>query len=148
MTERTDNVCYRPSRALLVVLFCVLAGVLFLTAIPTVWAIPSQGPCPPGTIPVAQVTIHGPTRGVLNVTYVFLATVTPITYTRPITYVWAPEPASGQSTANASYMWTTPGRKAIIVIALNPEPYHCGAVSDWHEILIPSSIHLPVIRRG
>jgi hypothetical protein len=148
MTERTDNVCYRPSKTMLVTLFCVLVGVLFLVAIPTVWATPSEnGACPPGTIPVAQVTIHGPTQGAPNVTHAFTAVVSPTGASPTVDYFWQPAPASGQSTASASYIWTTLGHKVIMVTAFNPDPYACGRASDWHEVFIAARIHLPVISK-
>ncbi len=152
MTEKTDNVCYRPSKTMLVALFCVLAGVLFVPAIPTAWATPSEAPaqtippCPSQTIPVTGVRIDGPTWVALNFTYAFTAVISPPDATSPIGYTWFPVPASGQDTANARYTWTTLGRKMILVTAINPlNPWVCGVASASHEIVVAENYYMPVV---
>jgi hypothetical protein len=156
VSEKADNVCYRPSKTLLVALFCVLAGVLFVAAIPTAWATPvSQDPtdplaiptCPPSTIPVTNVSITGPTRGVPNVVYPFTAVITPTDVTSP-TFRWFPWPNTGQDTPNVTYVWPMPGNKRIIVVVLNPlNPWVCGLAADSHDIAIPYKVQLPVINK-
>ena len=39
-------------------------------------------------VPVADITLSGPTAGLINSSYTFTATVSPITATTPLTYTW------------------------------------------------------------
>ena len=76
-------------------------------------------------VPPSRVTIAGPTTVALNASYTFNATVSPITTTQPITYVWqatdkAPlTHAGGGVNDTVNFNWNTPGTKTITVIATN-----------------------------
>ena len=83
-------------------------------------------------VPLATVTISGPTTGAINTSYTFSTTVSPVTATTPINYTWTPAPESGQGTATATYSWPTAGNKIITVTAENVS----GTVSDTHSINI------------
>ncbi len=83
------------------------------------------------------VTIGGPTAGMVNTTYTFTATVSPVTATLPITYVWqAIEQPPITSTSGLShtipFTWNTTGTKAITVTAMNTQ----GTATGTHVITI------------
>jgi pimeloyl-ACP methyl ester carboxylesterase len=88
-------------------------------------------------VPPTSVAISGPTTGIPQTGYTFTATVSPISATVPITYLWE---ATGQSpvtntsnlTNTIAFTWTTPGPKAITVTATNA----AGAVSGSYTITI------------
>ncbi len=86
------------------------------------------------SVAATGVSIAGPTRGFLYLSYRFTTTITPLTATSPITYTWSPEPASGQGTAEATYVWTLNGPKTITVTAANS-----AVVSDTHTITITAA---------
>ena len=82
----------------------------------------SSTPTAPG-----NVTVNGPTIGAVGISYTFTATVSPITATTPITYVWQ---ATGQTAQThtgrgasdtATFTWPTgaTGQKTITVSASN-----------------------------
>jgi hypothetical protein len=82
--------------------------------------------------PLEDVTISGPTEGITETSYAFTAVVSPADVTEPLTYVWSPEPDSGQGTASASYRWTTP-----TVYSITVEVENCGGVvRATHTILV------------
>ncbi len=87
------------------------------------------------------VTIVGPTEGSYGQPYAFTAQVTPSLPAEPITYTWAPEPASGQGTATATYVWessTAPG----IAVAVEA----AGLVmTDTHRFLPLWGTTMPVL---
>ncbi len=93
-------------------------------------------------MPPASLAVMGPVVGEEQDSYTFTASVTPITTTVPITYVWM---ADGQMpfthTAGvvdtAAFDWDTPGIKNITVIASNDR----GTVVDTHSIDIKPGIH-------
>jgi len=87
---------------------------------------------PPGGGPIADVNIHGPGAGVLNTTYTFTTTISPLDASTPISYTWSPEPDSGQDTSVATYSWATVGGKTITVTAQNSG----GSAVDTHAITI------------
>ena len=68
--------------------------------------------------------VNGPTSGLAETGYTFTATVSPITTTLPVTYVWK---ATGQTTVThtdglsdtVSFTWSTEGQKVITVTATN-----------------------------
>jgi len=92
------------------------------------------------------VSISGPAEGAVGRSYVFTATVSPPTTTKPITYTWAPEPASGQGEETTVYSWTMPGAKTITVTAENIAD---AAPLATHEITIADyKIYLPLILRN
>jgi uncharacterized repeat protein (TIGR01451 family) len=83
-------------------------------------------------VSVISVTIKGPQTGYASTSYVFTATVGPADATRPIVYIWSPEPQAGQGTPNATYTWPTPGAQTITVTATNGGT----PVADTHTINI------------
>jgi hypothetical protein len=98
--------------------------------------------------PIA-VDISGPETGIVNVAYTFTATVSPVTVTQPITYVWE---ATGQLAIihtgsdlddTAIFTWTIPSSKVIAVTATNA----VGMVTNTHVITIRSgyNIFMPII---
>jgi hypothetical protein len=87
---------------------------------------------PTGGGPVTDVTIDGPTTGVINAEHTFLANVSPVDASTPITYTWSPEPSDGQDTSTAIYTWDTLGTKTITVTAENEG----GSATATHAITI------------
>lgn len=70
------------------------------------------------------VTVAGPLAGVTNIAYGFVATVTPLTVTTPLTYHWQATdlPAIttvGTQQSGYTFTWTTPGQKVVTVTARN-----------------------------
>ncbi len=103
------------------------------------------------SVPLTGVVINGPTSGIVSAAYIFTATVSPITATVPITYVWE---ATGQTpvtntasltlTDTITFTWSTPGPKTITVTAANG----AGMVSDSHVITLAEfRLYLPLVRR-
>ena len=87
--------------------------------------------------PPSSVVIAGPTAGFVQTGYTFTATVSPITTTLPITYVWqATEQLSMTNTGSLSdtvtFTWTTSGPQSIIVKAINEG----GVASSTHAIAV------------
>jgi len=93
------------------------------------------------------VDIGGPSVGYSGTLHTFTALVTPSDATEPITYTWTPEPAGGQGTVAAVYMWTMTGTYTITLTAEN-----CGGwASDTHSIVVGPSgwpIYLPLVLRN
>lgn len=85
-----------------------------------------------GSVPLASVTIDGPTTGIAEADYVFRANIDPVDASLPITYSWSPVPEAGQGTSEATYRWTTSGIKTVVVSATNG----AEAVTDSHVISI------------
>lgn len=91
------------------------------------------------SVPVGRMVISGPATGIVNMSHVFTATVSPVTTTLPITYSWQ---ATGQlpvtrigNLSNAiTFTWRTTGTKNITVTATNAG----GVVSSVHTITITS----------
>ncbi len=91
-----------------------------------------------GALPVwppADVDVTGPTAGVVQTDCTFTATVSPVTSTQPVTYVWqaaghSPVTRTGGLSDTAVFTWTSLGSQAITVTAANAQ----GAVSDTHVI--------------
>jgi len=96
-------------------------------------------------IPPWSVAISGPPAGKADISQPFVATVSPLSATKPITYTWAPEPDSGQGTANATYAWATEGRKAISVTVEN-----AGGMATGSRVIIITShmLYLPMVTKG
>lgn len=73
---------------------------------------------------LSDVAINGPTVGLAQSSYIFTATVNPITATLPIKYVWQ---ATGQDTVThtsdlrdtVAFIWNTPGTQDITVTVTN-----------------------------
>jgi len=96
----------------------------------------------------ASVAIAGPITGVVRFEYTFTATVSPMTATLPITYVWQateqmPTTHAGNVTDTISFTWSTTGTHAITVTATNAG----GRVADTHIVTINSTprVYLPVV---
>jgi Tol biopolymer transport system component len=70
-------------------------------------------------VPLDEVTLSGPTVGLINETHTFTATVTPGNASLPIDYTWYPEPVSGQGTSTATYSWSSAATRLITLIASN-----------------------------
>jgi len=90
-------------------------------------------PCPH---PLTGVTIDGPTAGFTDTIYAFTGVVTPADATGPITYTWAPAPASGQGTLTATYEWAAPGVYTLTLQADRSPDCGGGAVTATHAITI------------
>lgn len=83
------------------------------------------------------VALTGAVTGFTNVAYGFVAAVTPVTVTTPLTYHWQATGLPAATTVGAqqhsyTFTWTTPGQKVITVTALNAG----GQVSVSHAITI------------
>lgn len=81
---------------------------------------------------LADVTIIGPTAGVVENPYAFTADTSPISATTPFTYTWVPVPDAGQNTASATYSWMGTGLQSITVTVENVS----GSVSDSHVVAL------------
>ncbi len=92
-------------------------------------------------VALTGVSIDGPVEGRANTSYVFTATVAPVTATPPITYTWVPTPSGGQGTPMAIYTWSTAGTKTITVTAENTG----GSATDSHQIGIAYEVYLPLV---
>jgi len=95
--------------------------------------------------------ISGPTTGLVQRAYTFTATVSPSDAALPITYEWqatelSPVTHIGGLSDTVVFTWTTPGVKAITVMAQNS----LGApVVDIHIIMMEQyHLYLPVILRN
>jgi RHS repeat-associated protein len=96
--------------------------------------------------PPTEVSISGPTTGVVGTNYTFTATVSPVTTTMPLTYVWE---AMDQDTVThagiysrsdaMSFDWSMPGRKLITVTVSN----QAGMASATHVITITVAPQAP-----
>jgi uncharacterized repeat protein (TIGR01451 family) len=85
-------------------------------------------------VAIADVSLSGDSVGLINTPYVFSTAVSPPTASTPISYSWAPEPASGQGFANGVYSFDRAGEYIISVGAEN-----CGAfAAAIHTIQISS----------
>jgi hypothetical protein len=86
-------------------------------------------------IPPEGVSINGPAQGLVNSAYEFLASVSPISSTQPLTYVWrasgqAPLARAGGLSDAVRFEWGASGVQTITVAATNVE----GVVSATHYI--------------
>jgi subtilisin family serine protease len=96
----------------------------------------------------ASLDISGPETGIAGQVYSFFATVSPITTTQPITYIWQ---ATGQMpitntsgiSNTASFVWHSPGLQVITIAAQNRE----AEVTNSYSILVSTRIYLPTILR-
>lgn len=83
---------------------------------------PVQVPC--NGQPVLSVELDGPTTGLTNAPYPFIATSGPMTATQPLTYVWeatdlAPITQTNGLTDTITFTWLTPGEKTVTVTVYN-----------------------------
>ena len=90
------------------------------------------------SVPLASVGVGGPTLGNVNTSYIFTATISPLTATTPITYHWR---VTGQADVvtstdvpshTVSLTWDTEGTKTIVVTATNAG----GSVTNTHVITV------------
>ncbi|MBN1889167.1 MAG: PKD domain-containing protein [Thermoflexales bacterium] len=87
------------------------------------------------------VTIGGPQAGFAGAAYDFSATVSPISATCPITYLWeaaghSPVTHTGGLSDTTAFTWGAPGIKMVTVTATNVGGVLSGAVSATHLITI------------
>jgi M6 family metalloprotease-like protein len=95
-------------------------------------------------VPPTSVGISGPTSGIVQASYTFTATTSPITATQPITYVWqatgqSPLTHTGGLSDTVTFNWSTPGSQTITVTAANAG----GMVTDTHIVNVyvpPASV--------
>jgi hypothetical protein len=104
-----------------------------------------------GTIKLTSVQITGPDTGVLSTTYTFTATISPISATTPITYVWEATgvPSVTHFTTSisdtAAFSWTVAGYQVITVTASNGY----GSAVTTHTIKTAGyEIYLPIVIRN
>ncbi len=81
---------------------------------------------PPGCdTALTGVQVSGPDFGAVSTNYQFTATITPTAFS-DVSYVWSPEPVSGQGTAVATFNWSQAGMQPVNVVA-----HHCsGFLAD------------------
>jgi hypothetical protein len=95
-------------------------------------------------VAVESVTIGGPATADLEQPVTLRATVSPAAASPPVSYSWSPEPDSGQGTAQATYSWSTPGEKTVMVTAVNGG----GSANDSYTVTVRSDersqIYLPL----
>ena len=102
----------------------------------------------PVRMPPASLVITGTQDGDVQVNYTFTATVTPLTTTIPITYIWTVEGQLPVTHTNgvvdtASFMWDSPGVYHLSVSALNL----AGSVEATWSITIYVKVYLPITFR-
>jgi DNA-binding beta-propeller fold protein YncE len=97
-----------------------------------------------------DLTIVGPTSGLVQQNYTFTATIIPITATQPITTVWQVVGREPITFTNAGInhsmilSWTVPSSQTIIVTATNGS----STVMSSHMIVInPYKVYLPILNR-
>ena len=106
--------------------------------------------CPADVVSMANLSLTGPTSGIVGRTYTFDASVIPITATLPITYTWVVtnQPISTTITgtnSSAAFSWSTAGNKTILLSAENLN----SSFSDLLTIAIRThyGIYLPLLRK-
>jgi hypothetical protein len=82
---------------------------------------------------VQGVILKGPTQTTVNVPVQLTAVISPSNASPPLTYVWTPQPATGQGTDTARYYWRKPGRYTVQV-----EVSNCGGkpVTAEHTVSV------------
>jgi PKD repeat protein len=93
------------------------------------------------SVPPDGGAVTGPTTGVVQTGYAFIATISPVTATAPITYVWqatgqSPVTNTGGLSDTVAFAWNVTGTQAITVTAANAG----GTVTGTRVI----SIYIPV----
>jgi hypothetical protein len=97
-------------------------------------------------------SIAGPSTGTVNTSYTFTASVSPITTTLPITYVWDATGQTRITNANvnaltnvAAFIWTSgsAGLKSITITVSN----RVGTFRAIHHVSIEYRVYLPVVLR-
>jgi hypothetical protein len=87
-----------------------------------------------------QMQLNGPTAGLTDTVYTYTASVTPLTTTQPITYVWEGSDGFSRTIPNdleqaVTVTWGTTGTKTITVTAINV----AGAISETIKTQITTS---------
>jgi hypothetical protein len=101
-------------------------------------------------VPPSTVKLEGPTTGLVNSAYAFVASVNPLSVTRPITYLWemSHHPAAAQTNGISDTIvlsWTTYGTHVVTVTVSNGFGF---SVSSTQAIAIdPRRVYLPLILR-
>jgi hypothetical protein len=91
-------------------------------------------------VPPEQMQLDGPTAGLTDTVYTYTASVTPLTTTQPITYVWEGSDGFSRTIPNGleqavTVTWGTTGTKTITVTAINV----AGAISETIKTQITAS---------
>lgn len=95
---------------------------------------------------LAGVNISGPVSGLVNVPYQFTAHIVPTTVASlPLTYTWSPSPESGQGTDQATYRWSEPDLKALILTVSTPKGV---IITGTHTLTINVLLYLPIIHKS
>jgi len=102
-----------------------------------------------GIVPPGELTLTGPTTGVVGQASFFTATVTPPIATLPITYTWEAAEQGvitrpGGLADTVDLTWTMVGTKAITVTAHNV----AGSTTATHTVTIKSFVYLPLVLRN
>lgn len=87
--------------------------------------------------PIESVTINGAQNGFIQSDYTFVANVSPISTTQPITYIWQATGQSQSINVNAlsdtmSFAWDSPGTQIVTVTAKNAD----SIATQSHTIII------------
>jgi hypothetical protein len=106
---------------------------------------------PPLPIAPSQITISGPSSTEPDKVEVFLATVSPVSVTLPLTFTWEASDHvmvthNSGITDTSSYSWSNPGLKFITVTVSNP----FGTVLGTHTTEVQSNVfpvYLPVVMK-
>ncbi len=112
---------------------------------PTATSTPTVTPTPTPTatlpacpVPLEGVSISGPFTVTAGVPFTLLAEVSPIDATEPITYSWTPDPAAGQGTDQAQYLWEATG-----VFTAHLEAENCGGRDTDDRVVTVMEPRLP-----
>ena len=85
--------------------------------------------------PVQDLTITGPTHAPAGATVTLTASLSPVTTSSPVAYVWAPQPLAGQGTPAATYAWSAGGVQPVNVTVTN-----CGGFAAAStQVVVPAS---------
>lgn len=98
-----------------------------------------QTPFEPLVVPLANISLAGPTEGRTNALYTLTTTYQPLTATLPITYTFYADEQSSlvNQTGVATFSWTLTGTKVITVEAQNVSG---EVVSDTHFISLKTPL--------
>jgi hypothetical protein len=113
------------------------------TPLPTPTDTPEALPTPTDTptacpVPLQEVSISGPFTVTAGVPFTLTAEVSPIDATEPISYSWLPDPAAGQGTDQAQYLWEATG-----VFTVQLEAANCGGRDADDRVVTVMEPRLP-----
>ena len=105
---------------------------------------------PNTTVPIAEVVLDGAVSGLVDRSYAFSATVSPLDASLPITYHWqvdgqAPLEVSGGRQSYVDFTWSEPGIYSLTVSATNASG---GATSNTLQIQIKSAAPQSISLKG